>query len=76
MNESSDLASAEERQREALRLFAGEYELALSDRMGSLHNQFVAFISASQIPLPQVLVVLEMLRLETLDQARQMYLKE
>lgn len=51
-----------------------EYEAGLSDEMGKLHNQFVAFIAGAQIPLPQVLLVLELLKRETLDQAYRDYL--
>ena len=52
------------------------YDLYLTDQMGHLHNQFVAFISEGQIPLPHVLMVLEMLVDETKEMARKKYLGE
>lgn len=50
------------------------YEEHLTDEMGKLHNQFVAFVSESRLPLPQVLIVLEMLKAETIEIARQKYM--
>jgi hypothetical protein len=50
------------------------YEKHLDDEMGLLHNRFVAFISESRLPLPQVLLVLEMLVAETKYQAMKKYL--
>jgi hypothetical protein len=41
--------------------------------MALLHNRFVAFIAESRLPLPQVLLVLEMLITETIDQAKRKY---
>ena len=49
------------------------YEAANDDRMGHLHNQFVGFISASKIPLPQVIVVLQILLNEAMDLAKSKY---
>jgi hypothetical protein len=52
------------------------YEKHLEDSMAHLHNQFVAFVSESRLPLPQVLLVLEMLVIQTIEQARKKYLGE
>lgn len=41
----------------------------MEDEMGQLHNRFVAFISESKLPLPMVVLVLEMLLAEATDQA-------
>ena len=50
------------------------YDQKLEDDMGKLHNQFVGFISASKLPLPQVLLVLQILIRETIDQAFMKYM--
>lgn len=52
------------------------YELKLEEEMGLLHNQFVSFIATSRLPIPQVLLVLQMLVKETTDQASIRYLGE
>jgi hypothetical protein len=52
----------------------GVYEDNLVDSMGMLHNRFVAFVAESKLPLPQVLLVLEMLVSETIEQAKKKYL--
>ena len=52
------------------------YEAKLNDDMGKMHNRFVGFIAMSKLPLPEVLLVLEMLKLETIEQARKTYLGE
>jgi predicted dithiol-disulfide oxidoreductase (DUF899 family) len=52
------------------------YEDHLNDSMAHLHNRFVAFIGESRLPLPQVLLVLEMLVTETIGQAKKKYLGE
>jgi hypothetical protein len=54
----------------------GVYEDHLNEFMAHLHNRFVAFIGESRLPLPQVLLVLEMLMAETIDQAKKKYLGE
>ena len=51
----------------------GVYEDHLNDSMALLHNRFVAFIAESRLPLPQVLLVLEMLTAETIMQAKTKY---
>lgn len=58
---------------EALEAVRSLYESYLDDAMGNLHNQFVAFISESKLPLPQVLLVLKILEAETIEIARQKY---
>ncbi len=52
------------------------YDQYLTDEMGNLHNRFVAYISESRLPLPQVLLVLEMLKAKTIDIAKKKYLGE
>ena len=49
------------------------YEDHLEQNMALLHNRFVAFIAESRLPLPQVLLVLEMLLDETITQAKTKY---
>ena len=49
------------------------YEDHLEQSMAHLHNRFVAFIAESRLPLPQVLLVLEMLVVETIGQAKRKY---
>jgi len=49
------------------------YEDHLNDSMALLYNRFVAFIAESRLPLPQVLLVLEMLVAETIAQAKTKY---
>ena len=44
------------------------------DRMGQLHNRFVAYISESEMPLPEVILVLTMLLNEATELARLKYL--
>lgn len=53
-----------------------EVEIEITDEMGELHNNFVAIISASKIPLPHVSLVLDMLKRETIEQAFKKYLGE
>lgn len=50
------------------------YREHLSNEMGKLHNRFVAFISESRLPLPQIMLVLDMLKNEAVDLARKAYL--
>lgn len=50
------------------------YEDHLNESMAHLHNRFVAFISESRLPIPQVKLVLDMLVAETIDQAKKKYL--
>lgn len=52
------------------------YQEHLSNEMGKLHNRFVAFISESGLPLPQVMLVLDMLKDEAVDLARKAYLEK
>jgi hypothetical protein len=59
---------------EFMQTLDAEYEAHLDVEMEHLHNQFVSFISSAHIPLPHVMVVLEMLRLETLEQIAKKYL--
>ena len=58
----------------AIAKLRGLYEDHLEETMALLHNRFVAFIGESRLPLPQVLLVLELLVTETVAQAKQKYL--
>lgn len=64
---------AVEKQEAIMKKMAEMYSTRLDDQMGQLHNQFVGFISESQLPLPQVLLVLQMLVHETVEQAARQY---
>ena len=66
---------ATEQQAIALRMMSESYETKLEQDMGQLHNQFVAFIASAKLPLPQVLLVLQILIKETVDQAYGKYLE-
>jgi hypothetical protein len=68
-----DVAHALERRQALLQAVGTAYAAQLDEQMGLLHNQFVAFISEAKLPLPQVLLVLEMLVNETIAQARAKY---
>jgi hypothetical protein len=57
-----------------LREMDAQYRAHLDAEMGKLHDRFVVFVSASNLPLPQVLLVLELLVRETIDQAKQQYM--
>ena len=64
----------EEKKQAVLEAMAKQYAEQLDNDMGQLHNQFVGFISASKLPLPQVALVLEILLRETVDEAMKRYL--
>ena len=66
----------QEQQDAAVLKLARIYEDNLETMMARLHNQFVAFISESRLPLPQVLLVLQMLVAETVKQANRKFLGE
>jgi len=63
-----------EKQAAIMEAMADEYSSQLDASMGLLHNQFVAFIASAGIPLPNVMLVLEMLKKEIVDQASTKYL--
>jgi len=65
-----------EKKEAILNALSKEYDARLTDQMGNLHNQFVAFIAAANVPLPQTLLVLQMLVKETVEQAYKQYLGE
>jgi hypothetical protein len=70
-------AEAAAAKREAiLKELAASYSAHLDESMGKLHEQFVAFVASSQLPLPQILLVLEILVSETIEQAKNQYLGE
>ena len=72
-DEQRDLVIAEQRAVfiEAMNKMHQEY---LDESMGTLHNQFVAFISAAKIPLPNALLVLKIVEREIVDQAIAQYM--
>lgn len=61
-------------QAEKLKMLGDAYEAKLEVDMEKMHNQFVGFISVAKLPLPQVLLVLQMLVQETIEQAYKKYL--
>lgn len=66
----------EQSKKEIMDVLAEEYMARLDDSMGQLHNQFVAFIASAKLPLPNVLLVLEIVKSEIVDQASLKYLGE
>ena len=76
MSVEVDIGGTLEAQAQMVAALRQEAEANLVDEMGQLHNQFVAFISAANIPLPQVALVLDLLKQETLNQAFSQYLGE
>lgn len=59
---------------EGRKLFYETYEKEMDDSAGMLHNQIAIYISQSRLPLPQVMLVLQMLIVELVDQAKAKYL--
>lgn len=64
---------AKEQQAAIMQMLSESYAAKLEGEMGQLHNQFVAFIFTAGLPLPQTLLVLEILVRETIDQAHLKY---
>jgi hypothetical protein len=65
-----------QKQRDSLYQELGKaYQAKLDNDMEKLHNQFVAFISVSHLPMTEVLLVLEILIKETIDQAIKKYMR-
>ena len=71
-----DAQLAIEKQQAIMEKIGEAYIAQLDDLMGHLHNQFVAFISESKVPLPHVALVLQILQKEIVDQAMHKYLGE
>jgi len=65
-----------EKQQLMMQVLSDAYSAKLDSDMEKLHNQFVAFISAAKLPLPQTLLVLQILVKETIDEAYKKYLGE
>ncbi len=65
---------AKEKQAAIISMLSESYAAKLEHDMEKLHNQFVAFISAAELPLPQTLLVLQILVRETIDQAHTKYI--
>jgi len=72
----AEVRAAVEKRQAMLAALHEAYVAQLDEEMGKLHNQFVAFIATARLPLPQVLLVLEILVAETIIQARARYLGE
>ena len=72
MSNAIDEALAAQEQMMAAMRVGVEDEIA--EAMGQLHNQFVSYVAAANIPLPHVVLVLDMLKRETIDQAYKQYL--
>ena len=69
-----EVEAALEKQQTILNAMHELYLKTLEESMGQLHNQFVAFISESKLPLPQVTLVLQMLLKEATEQAFKKYM--
>ena len=65
-----------ELKQDALEQLRKVYEDKLVDQMGELYNKFSAYVSESILPLPHALMVIELLRDATIEQARKRYLGE
>ena len=61
---------------EALTRLQKIYSQQVNDETGFLHNKIVAFISEARLPLTHVITVLDMVREEAIELARQKYFKE
>lgn len=59
----------------AFRKMQQMYEVQLDDKMGKLHNQLIAYVSQAQIPLPHLVLVLDLLKDEAVQLAKQKYMK-
>ncbi len=68
------LLRKEKRKKASLDRFKAAYSNLVDEDMGKLHNVFVNFIQEAGLPLPQTLLVLQMLIRETMDQAVAKYL--
>lgn len=51
-----------------------EHEEQITDSAGELHNQIVGYITEKKLPLELVLLVLDILREETIESCRRKYL--
>ena len=71
-----EIKNAINKRKEIIEAVGEAYQISLNDKMGNLHNQFVAFISSANIPLPHVLIVLEIIKKETIDLAIKKYIGE
>jgi len=71
-----DIISAKKKQEAIMQALQEEYVSSLDDSMGKLYNQFVSFVSTAKLPLPQVFLVLEMLKQDTIKQAFDRYIGE
>jgi hypothetical protein len=58
---------------EIVKRIIDDHESRIDDNMGHLYNRFVGYISEAQIPLPQVITVLNMLLRDALGLAEQKY---
>ena len=69
----SEEGQAVERQTAIIAGLRADYEAGLTAEMGRLYNQFVVFIASAQLSLPQVALVLDMVKAETIAQAHATY---
>jgi|GEM_PF-4632900 len=74
VKEKARQPSPEELKTAALKRLEKVYGQHLADEMGKLHNRLVGYISEAQIPLPHVVLVLELLKDEAMELARQEYM--
>ena len=70
----SESENLQARQSAIMEKLSAAYEKKLDDEMGKLNNQIVGFIAATGLPLPQALLVIEMVRKEIITQAHARYL--
>ena len=61
---------------EAMKSLAEKYEDILEPQIKALYIRMIQFISASQLPLVHVNVVLDLIKKELLEQVKEGYLKE
>ncbi len=71
---SDPVQAAQARWEDSQRIFAEAYEAELDERTGQFHNQLVVLVASSKLPLTSVMLVLQMLMVETVEQAKGKYL--
>lgn len=76
MSLDHESTQASEKQAAVMQALRESYSAKLDEEMGWLYNQFVAFVSAAKVPLPNVILVLEMLKKDVVNQAFKKHLGE
>lgn len=61
---------------EIVRLIIDNYHKNIDSQMENLHTKMVAYISEAKVPLPQLILVLDMLKAEAVDMAFKKYLED